>query len=499
MVLGRVCLWFAFALVAASAWGQPADIATAGSLEERVKKLEERINQLEQALASAQKNAVPAMAIATPRNGASEDKGEFEKAVLLKLTKFDALDQQVRVLTRLRELDVETAAVREKETPKTLTGGDGFGFKSAEGDFQLNTGGYLQADGRAYTAGEAGQVNTFLLRRVRPVLQGTLYKFVNFRVMPDFGQGKAVLQDAYLELNYFPNVAIRAGKFKPPLGLERLQSATDLRFIERGLPTGLVPNRDVGVQVGGDLTKSRLSYALGIFNGTPDGASVDAASSNGKDFVARLFGTPFPAVGRFGFLNGLGAGFAVSAGTQQGALPTFATSAQSTFFTYANGATASGGRRRYSPQAFYYRGPFGLLAEFVRSSQMVAKSGAKHYVSNYSWQMAGSYLLTREKESFKRLSPMRDFDVGRHTWGAWELVARIGQLNVDPSAFALSLADPTKSARRARAWAAGVNWYLNRNVKIGLDYERTSFAGGAAGGGDRDSEGAVLSRFQLGF
>lgn len=62
----------------------------------------------------------------------------------------------------------------------------------------------------------------------------------------------------------------------------------------------------------------------------------------------------------------------------------------------------------------------------------------------------------------------------------------------------VSLADPAKSAGRARSWGAGVNWHLNRSVKLALDYERTKFKGGAAGG-DRESEGAVLSRLQLAF
>jgi phosphate-selective porin OprO/OprP len=476
--------------------GQTVDISAGENLEQRVNRLEERISQLEQALALAQKHLEAAAAPA--RDTSAEAILAVEEVVSPKLTKVDELDQQVRVLARQRELDQEDAAVKAGETPQIVAGRDGFGFKSGEGDFQLNTSGYVQADGRAFTGGGGSQVDTFLLRRVRPVLQGTLYKYIGFRVMPDFGEGKAVLQDAYLELRYFPAASLRAGKFKAPFGLERLQSAIDLKFVERGLPTDLVPNRDLGVQLGGDLANSRLTYAFGLFNGTPDGGSVDTDTNDGKDFVARVFGTPFPGAGRLGFMGGLGVGFAVSAGTQDGALPSFKSSAQSTFFTYANGVTASGGRTRYSPQAHYYYGPFGLIAELVRSNQSVAKSGARSELSNSSWQVAGSYLLTGDKATFKRLSPLRDFNIGAGTWGAWELVARIGELSVDPKAFALGLADPSKSARRAHAWAVGVNWYLNRNVKIGLNYERTSFTGGTAGG-DRDSEGTVLSRFQLAF
>lgn len=492
MVLGRR-LWCALLLPAAAAWGQVGS-APAENLEERVKRLEERISQLEQALGMAEK----LLQTAAEGSGGAETAASLEKVALSKLAKVDELDQQVRVLARLRELDQESAALRAREAPQTVTGGDGFWFKSADGDFQLNTGGLLQADGRAYTGRGATQVDTFLLRRVRPVFQGVLYKHIGFRVVPDFGEGKAALQDAYLELRYFPKMAIRAGKFKAPFGLERLQSGSDTMFVERGLPTDLVPNRDLGIQLGGNLVSTRLGYAFGLFNGTPDGGSVDIDSNSGKDFVARLFGTPFSGAGRLGFLSGLGLGFAVSSGTQDGALPSFKTPAQTTFFSYVSGAKASGDRRRSSPQAYYYRGPFGLLAEFVRSNQTVENGGTTSVISNRSWQVAGSYVLTGEKATFQRLSPQRVFDIGRRTWGALELVARIGQLNVDPEAFTLGFADPAKSAARARSWGAGVNWHLNRSVKLSLDYEHTKFRGGAAGG-DRESEGAVLSRFQLAF
>ncbi len=65
---------------------------------------------------------------------------------------------------------------------------------------------------------------TQILRRVRPTFSGTVYKYVDYFFRPDFGQGTTVIYDAYLELTYFPAAKVRVGKFKPPVGLERLQS-----------------------------------------------------------------------------------------------------------------------------------------------------------------------------------------------------------------------------------------------------------------------------------
>lgn len=74
----------------------------------------------------------------------------------------------------------------------------------------------------------------------------------------------------------------------------------------------------------------------------------------------------------------------------------------------------------------------------------------------------------------------------------------MNQLTVDGTAFSRGLADPTKSAREARAWAVGLNWYLSRNFKYVLNYEHTTFTGGAAGG-DRRPENAILVRSQVSF
>ncbi len=62
-------------------------------------------------------------------------------------------------------------------------------------------------------------MDQILLRRVRPTFSGTVYKYIDYFFRPDFGQGSVVIYDAYAQLNYIPHFAIRAGKFKPPVGL----------------------------------------------------------------------------------------------------------------------------------------------------------------------------------------------------------------------------------------------------------------------------------------
>src|SRR5262245_57305315 len=134
------------------------------------------------------------------------------------------------------------------EPPPVSAGLEGFGFQSAGGALKVRIGALLQVDGR-FHPGDPGAVgtDTFLVRRARPIVQGTVGNRYDFRLTPDFGDGKTVIQDAYLDARFASWLRLRVGKFKAPVGLERLQSVNNLYLIDRAFPTAVAPNRDVGV------------------------------------------------------------------------------------------------------------------------------------------------------------------------------------------------------------------------------------------------------------
>jgi phosphate-selective porin OprO and OprP len=490
------------------------------SLEARVRLLEAELSATRhslRALAPATPTAVespaPATTASEPAAGvpvpAAGRAVSTEAALAVIEERLDALDQQIRVTQRLAELEREKAIEQAKAAPRVTAGREGFALRSADGNFQLKLRGYVQSDGRFYSdKGSNGTADTFVMRRVRPILEGTLFKNVDFRVMPDFGEGRTALQDAYLDLRFTPAVTLRAGKFKSPFGLERLASATELLFVDRALPTLLVPNRDIGVQVFGDVANNTVSYALGVFNGVPDGGSADIDDSSGKDVVARLFTTPFRN-SKNAVLQQLGFGVAASVGTRRGTLaspglPTFKTTAQQTFGRYRSDGTAAGTvvadgtQWRVSPQGQIYIGSFGAIAEYVVSSQEVRRDIAQTTLDNRSWAVSGTYVLTGERATPRSVSPQRALDVARGSWGAVELTARYHTLTLD-HVIAPIFANRANTADQAKAWDAGVNWYLNRAVKLTAEYEETRFEDGGAAAGVRPTERAVLTRFQVAF
>ncbi len=377
--------------------------------------------------------------------------------------------------------------------PAVVTGFDGgFFIQSADGRNRLTFGMVSQVDGRFSTDDPAPITDTFIVRKARPMFTGRLAHYFDFKLVPDFGNGKAVVQDANIGILFSPMFHVRIGKDKTPIGYELLLSDPYLLFPERSLASALVPNRDIGVSVQGEVAAATLSYAVGLYNGIPDGtsSSTDVDTNDAKDLAGRVIAQPFGAASP---LHGLGVHVGASAGSSRGPLPSFATSVQQTFFAYA-GATADGKHTRVAPAVFYYRGPFGGFAEYVRSTQAVAGSRGAAEVSNHAWDLSGSWLLTGETGSPAMIHPIHDFDPQNHEWGALQIVARYSALTIDRDAFDLGLAAPGAS-REARQVTVGANWILNPFVKFYATWEQTTFEGNDA----RPAEHAIVFRSQLAF
>jgi phosphate-selective porin OprO and OprP len=439
-------------------------------------------------------------------NGGGSAAGSRDSASAL-AARVDELDQQMRILNRLREIAADsTAAAAKDRQSATANGKDGFSLKSADGKYTLRFRGYFQSDGRFFVDNDViPAVDNLLIRRARPIIEATVGRYFEFRLMPDFGGTSPTIFDAYWDGKFIPELTVRAGKFKPPIGLERLQSAADILFAERGLPTNLVPSRDIGLQLAGDISEGLFAYQIGIFNGVADLANGGDDLSNAKDFAARVFVQPF----KVGSLRPLGLGIAGSTGFERGStvasgLPSYRTPGQQTLFRYNNSTTtpannifANGKRTRLSPQGYFYTGPFGLLGEYVISRNEVTRADATTDLEHTAWQAEGSFFLTGEKNSFRSPTPKKPFDLKEGGLGGVELVARYGELTLDPASFPL-YATSTSSVQKAKAWGLGINWHFTRAVKIIVDYERTTFTGGAASG-DREPENAVITRFQTSF
>lgn len=383
---------------------------------------------------------------------------------------------------------------------------DAFILAASSGTSKLYIGGISQFDGRFFVDDNPDPgSDQFYFQTLRIDVRGTVFDHYDFRFLPDFAGGKLVVQDAYVDVRYSDAIKVRFGKTKVPFGLERLQNETATTFAQRGLPNNLVPNRDLGVEIFGELAGGTFAYQLGIFNGVADGGSGDGDATNAKEGAARAFVRPW-AQSNIWWLANLGVGAAATYGDKDANItqpdtPQWKTQGQTTIFQYIVGKTdtladtvvADGLDWRATAQGYWYAGPLGLLAEYVRSTQHVVLNGTHDRVAASAWQAIGQWVITGENATYNSVTP-------RERYGAFDVVGRVERIELDSlQPFDAGFADPTKSVSGAWSGGVGVDWFANKAFRAVIDLERTWFERGAAAGADRPTETSIEARVQLAF
>ena len=459
----------------------------------------------------------------SPQSAIANDSNELEslRALVQQMNlKMEALEQRVQSAE-------ESTIKKEQGKPIVSSNQDkynsGFGIQSADGRNKIQFGGLIQLDNRQYFEKNQGDINGFDVRRIRPIIQGTIDGIYDFKFQPEYGDNKAAgsstnsgIADAYINARFKPWMQLQIGKFAPDVGLERLESSNFNKFIELStISNNILPNRDIGISLHGNVLNGKVYYAIGVYQGVVDGGdAVTSQSYNGnRDYAVRLFTTPFKGDGSI--LSGIGIGLAATFGDayqsssapNSSGLPIYRSGGQqSAFFTYGSGVNADGSRTRISPQAYYYIGPFGLIAEYAEVTQDVSNSSRvkKGTLRNDAWQLTGSWFFTGEMTTHNDpVSPLTPFNLDGDGWGAFELVARYQETNIDSRALSDGWAQDTLAigllASSAKAWGAGINWYLTKNVKFAANYERTTYEKFVSQLTTRADEQYLLTRIQLAF
>ena len=431
---------------------------------------------------------------------------------LLALTPITQADELAQLRDQLRTLERKLLVLERKQEiqDERVTVTDrGYTVAAADGASSVKLRGLVQLDSRFFLNDGGIVNNAFVLRRARIISEGTFARSFSFQLVPEFGGGSPAIVDANLGWTVTPALQLKFGRFKSPVGLELLQSDSWTFFDERSIVTNLVPNRDLGVQASGDILNGTVNYTVGIFGGVADGASTTNADfDNEKDVVARVVATPFKNDGG-SVLQGLSIGVSGSYGrekTTAGRTGGYRTDGQQTFFSYLATTITDGPNWRLSPQLDYRSGSFGLLGEYVVSTVNVRASatGKLTELQNKAWQLAAGYLLTGENSSYAGVVPANNFDLGKGTWGAFEVAARYANLQIDDAAFPI-YASPAASAGGATSFGLGLNWYLSKAVRFTFDYYQTEFdrAPGApatlTNAVIRQDEKSLITRFQLSF
>jgi phosphate-selective porin len=395
---------------------------------------------------------------------------------------------------------------------------EGLEIQAAHGEFVLRIAGTVQVDGRQIES-DLGDRSTWAIRRATFGFGGTWNGLLEYRLDTEwssldagttsFNARRLGLHNAYFGLNFAPAVRLRVGQYKMPFESEYTHTSDRfMDFLERSWVQRLIPGKDVGLTVLGDVFSGRADYAVSLVNGaTLESANKNATDSNtGKDVLAQVRVRPFARSSRKpikGLQLGGGLTWGRALGDPLGTV--YGSETGIPVMGFEPGVVGGEGRRRWATECYWFVGPASLKAEMSELSADLVKGPSRGTLEARAFFVSASWLLTGEAKTNSRIRPKRSFAAKKRGPGSWEIALRYSGLSYDVPTTVGSAADfldPLIGARKVRSWACGLTWRLHLMSRIMLNYARDrldapvrrSPQGPAANGAN-----AVLLRFQVDF
>lgn len=335
--------------------------------------------------------------------------------------------------------------------------------------------GYIQVDSRWLSGATQRLPDGIVLRRARFIVDAALPNGWHLRLQPDFGQGRVQVQDAYVGFER-EGLTVRAGRFRPNYGLERMQSSSTLLFPERSLINSLVPSRSFGSQL--RMNRGAWTVTTGGFR-TPIGTDAAAIDTDGD--VEATIGSGHDLLLRAAWAWRREARYmdvqaSILEGRERGSLdsPAMArvlTVGQQPIAAFRNDGTATGTvtaagtRRRASAGAIVGTGRSTLALETAMLSQRGALNGVGGMVTSM-----GTVLRANRVWNGRQL-PSQEI-VPASSRGAFEAGLRAGTLGSwgdGASALLSPLSD-----RRVVSGGVAVGWVPGTLTRLSLAYDLTA-------------------------
>ena len=350
---------------------------------------------------------------------------------------------------------------------------DGLRLDSADGKFKLKVGGRIMNDWAVYSTdeelrrqfGRIGDGSEF--RRARLFMEGSVYGNIKYKFQYDFASSDP-FKDAYIQIKKVPMAGnFTVGHFKEPFSLEELTSSKYITFMERSLPNVFSSGRNLGVRLNRSFMDKRATAAFGFFRqGNPADTSSTFGNSGTYNATTRLTMLPW-YVEKGRQLVHLGLSYRHAFHDENEPI------------RFRQRPEAHLGPRLvetprfhvedvdyFAPEVALVYGPASLQFEWMSALADRPTGEDLHYNGYYIF---GSFFLTGEHRPYKtssgafnRVKPKKNFD-WKGGYGALELAARYSMIDLN---------DEDMNGGELSNFTFGVNWYLNPNVRIMLNYVR---------------------------
>ncbi len=392
---------------------------------------------------------------------------------------------------------------------------NGIGIQSADGANTIQLMGRLHMDYRGYSSGYASGAaendnltDVLDVRRARLGVRGQIEKDFKYEIQGTYGMADNGMSDsstivdiAFVDYAANPAAMFRAGKFKMPFSLEQLTSSNNIDFMERSFANQnegeYVPGKETGVMLHGSPVAG-ASYGLAFSRGRAN----KNAQYDGADFIGRGTTNIAKLMGRDDIVTHLGIGY--SSGKVKSAT-SYASArdesrAFSGFFGGTEAVSAGAARTRSDVEYAIAYGPYKAQGEFFQigySDTTGTNAGSNAVKMNYNellWNITGeSHNYNNANGTFGWIKPNNKF-TSNGGLGAWQVGVRLSDF--DGSDFTPA----TGKTAKATSMTAGLNWYVNDNVRFMLNYVETKYDDSVTIGTTKlDKIKALMLRSQISF
>lgn len=331
--------------------------------------------------------------------------------------------------------------------------------------------------------------NSVGFRRARIGAEGSFNDQTRWVAEWDFASGDIKFKDMFVAIDKLPILReVRIGNFAEPYSLEGQTRSVWFPFTERSQAFSLDPARNWGVGVYSHTDDKQLVIQLAaVRSGTDSNNGEDSGNQNDWAFDARVVWVPWynDAEDSFGLLH---IGGAISQRNAKNDTVSFNQGPQATLLQSGTDRAVppftpeitmkANQNQLYNLQSALVLGPLSFQAEWNATQVEQLKGGNVFFHGGY---ILASYFLTGEHRNYNRdfgtfweptvHSPFvcADGNGGIHGPGAWELAARLAWMNYDNSNLPLG-SNGLPQGSKQTTFTLGVNWYLNDNTRLMVDY-----------------------------
>ena len=327
----------------------------------------------------------------------------------------------------------------------------------------VSAGKWLRVDFRARLQGDVRQSQASTERmddedvaRRRVGIEGRAAGIFDYQLEYEIGERQ--WRDAYVDYRQFKALQVQAGVFKLPFGLDENTSATSLDFLYRArISSRLAPGRDRGVGAHGKLLRDRVNYSAGVFRHDGDNArpSHSLRVFGGRTGAARVFVQPFR--GSRSAAASLHVGGAIASSNLPLGFPGIRARTVFGASFFDSDVWVKGRRLRTGVEAKWRIRRIALQSEYIRLTDerrgQSVENGDLSPIVAQGWYVSGTSAIIGKRKRY----------------GSLELAARYETLSFSSAASGeQSTSDraDTVLGNRERAMTLGVNWYVNRWVKV---------------------------------